>query len=415
MIEVISNVNLDKKERKIDLEKSENFAIDEIVFDGKVQKIEYENTSVTLTYFMPLAVGSSSHGFVYCTLNGNTYAKIGDVFQLVTIIDVTKKPVISSIKVGQNRYPLIFCGDDTALYLDGDKVYRFANVCCEHVCDNGEMLFVSCDKTVTFSAVNDMTDFTFAVDRAGQINVDDSYGRIVGLSTESRNLIIFTEKSIFEFSPVGLRTDYTLKRLETPVLNVLEGSVKDVGDRIAFVSDGKLYYYKQGKIYTANSKLHTLKFKGAGNAVGDGSVYYLPVKCDGDSFYRLFRFDFSIDKECLVRAYSSLIFDGAFSVGNGDYLYKIKAVDAGVKSTYDLCELNQEKNRKTLVKIVAYVSGAGNVVLRGDSGKKELTFKDGLNEKRINLLSTNFSMEVSGLTSDFKIHEMRVKYITKGD
>jgi len=233
-----------------------------------------------------------------------------------------------------------------------------------------------------------MMDFTFGIDRAGQFDIEGGYGDIVALATENKKLIIFTSRAIFEFCAIGARTDYTLKRIECDYLNVLENSVRDIGDRIIFVSDRKIYYYKSGKVYLEQSFLGDNDCIITNAPALDGKIYYLPISYKGEEF--LFRYDLDNKKYNFITAISNDLFDGEYPVYKNISMYKIDKVDVQKTPVYTAKSVLDKTTKKVMVKIIAYVVGSATLTLNGNSGSCKIQLKDGLNEKKIRLSSISF-------------------------
>lgn len=385
-------------------------------YDGDVVK-KYVNSmsNIRLPFTNPFVVGSVKNSILVCSYYGDTYIKNDDKFVFIGNIDVSKKPILSTIVIQGIIYPLLVDGQNNAYKIEENCTLNLiGQIDADVICNNGEMLFIAKGRTITFSAPFDMTDFTFSIDRAGQITIEDGYGDIVGMATENKKLIIFTKNAVFEFNAVGERTDYTLKRIEFETLDVLEDSVKDIGDKIAFISDRKIYTYKGGKISLEQSFLFENNCPILSSPAVDKKVYYVPMDLRGNHY--LFRYDFEEKKYNFVTWVSSMLLDGNCPIVKDDRLYKINLITSNkILPSYSGCEVKFDLAKKVFVKVIAYVVGSAILQLKGDKGVCQVKLKSGLNEKKIRMSSVNFSMEILEQSSDFEILEMQVKYKLKGE
>ena len=416
-MKVISKVESKLKSKSVSFDKTvdpKSLEFDEF-FDGEtIKKYAHTLVNVKLPVENPFFISWINNSIICCSLSGDTYIKKDNTFIYVGKINVSKKPILSTIVIEGVRYPLLIDGDNNAYKIFNENaLLLIGEIDADVVCNNGEMLFAAKGRTITFSAPNDMTDFTFSIDRAGQITVEDGYGDIISMATENKKLIIFTRKAVFEFNPVGARTDYTLRRIEFDALNVLDGSVKDIGDKIVFISNRKIYYYKGGKIYLEQSYIYDNDFAISGTPAVDNKIYYVAIRANKNNY--LLRYDFDNKKFNLVSYLSNYLFDGIYPVISGDSLYKIELITARDTPVYAQGNAKLDLNKKIFVKVIAFVVGSGILLLKGDNSSVQISLNKGLNEKKIRLSSVNFSMEILEQSADFEILEMQVKYKIKGE
>lgn len=413
MIKVIDEVKQNIKSQSISSKSQIELDSYEFYDGDEIKKFTHTLVSLRLPCANPYSISWVGDTIVCCSGNGDTYLKIGEKFELLGRINVLKKTLFSNIIIDGNNYLLIIDGAKKAYRVKNGMMVEIGEIDAEQVCNNGEILFFSKGRKVTFSAFNDMTDFSLEANKGGEFTIEDGYGDIVALATENKNLIIFTKKAIFEFCAIGYHSEYTLRRIECDLLDIYADSVKDMGDKIVFVSNDCIYSYKNGKVYLEESFLKDMGYNIVGYPALCEKIYYIPIMSGGIAC--LFRYNFNNKKRHLIERLSSQLFDGKYPVYKDNKLYEITLKSVEKKPVFSIGKISNNLVKKTIVKVIAYVVGSAKLVISGEEGSRELQLKDGLNEKKIRLQAVNFSMEIIDKSSDFELCEMQVKYKTKGE
>ena len=169
MIDVIEKVEQKLLTENVKWQNNLGLEEDEFCDGDKVKKYALTLAPITLPCSNPFSMAWYNDTLICCALNGYTYLKIGESFKMIKVLSVLGRTIFSDIILQGQKYPLVIDGTKKAYKLDNNQLVEIGHIDADYVCNNGETLFYGKGRKVTFSTVNDMTDFVFAIDRAGQI------------------------------------------------------------------------------------------------------------------------------------------------------------------------------------------------------------------------------------------------------
>ncbi len=313
---------------------------------------------------------------------------------------------------GQNKVLIVSnAGFAELVSEDGSVEKYFIPVGSSCAMYNG-MLFIANANTLYFSTQYNFSDFTMSLDRAGVVKIKEEDGDILSIIVQNNKLVVFTQYAVYEFTAFGDRVDYTLKKVETDIPDVIYGTVKDCGKKIFFMSGTKICSYENGKINVC-ARLES-KYSYAGNltAVFDGN-YCVPVHSNGKTY--LYCVDVNTEKmNCLINVYTSSVSDYGYTADTDGYIRKI--VDYGHGTwEYDCAVMNFfTAKEKVIHEISVFCDKKCTLNLIGDYGQKSYILKKGANALRVNLPSRSFKLNFSG-EDENRITDLRIKYRIKGE
>ena len=106
----------------------------------------------------------------------------------------------------------------------------------------GNLFFCAGEDAVYYTDTVDLDNFR------GGIYLPEDAGKIVGLSTLNKKLVIVCELAVYILTAFGEGHEFNLLRGASIPQRVLKGSVARVLDEIIFACDNSLYAYKSGKV-----------------------------------------------------------------------------------------------------------------------------------------------------------------------
>ena len=383
--------------------------------DGKVEHFSLRDTNAVSLGVELKSLIKVGNSIFYYAANNNLYLGKGTKFinlsksfsSIPTIVEITRNGTVFS---------LVLDGDGNGYTVDANGTVETYSVPKgkKAVVYNG-MLFIGNKNELYFSSATDVLDFTMDLSHGGLIKTDSNDGHVKGLVVQENKLLIFVANAIYEFMAFGDRLDYTLKKVETLVPNVLDLSPRDCGDKILFICDKKLYLYKGGKIKKIESILEYDELQIFDNPVVEQSVYCIPLITDSGN-RKLLRYDCETDEECLIDCGKSVTSDGGFAVNNFGRRLKIeKKSNASTNSTFKSKSIDFDTAKTKVINDISFIAtGEGVLTLSGDYGDKTFKIKSGSNVKRMNVPSRTFIFTFTG-KGDFSVKNLRIKYRIKGE
>ncbi|MBE5749300.1 MAG: hypothetical protein E7346_00355 [Clostridiales bacterium] len=308
---------------------------------------------------------------------------------------------------GEEGILIIEHGVKSSVLLSG-TVKTVAVPDAEHYEVLGTQLFVGNKRELTFGECHDMSGFD------KPIIMPRGAGEIRGLVSYGKKLLVFCQKAVYELTAFGTEMDYAIQKKTVINLDVLSGSVKRLGENVAFISEGKILCYNNGNITEITLAHSLLDFTVCGLAAGYNNLYILPVTVKGKSGYYMYAIDVVRKQEYLEKVSSPCLADGGYLLVDGkmrvmsngegtrslDCVWQSKALDFGSSKKKNLSEISL----KTDTPLKLTVSGR--------FGEKVFKVKKGHNLKKVNLTSDEFSLSLEG--EQIRIDEINLKYRDMG-
>ncbi len=300
------------------------------------------------------------------------------------------------------------------IYVDEFRCLPYGLPDGEFSCLYNEMLFVGGGNTVYFSKKGDITDFTMSLDAGGYITTKAEDGNISDMLVFNDKLVIFTDKAVYEFTALGERIDYTLKRVCDKPKGVMYNSARVVGNCIMFIIINEIYSYKDGQIKKRPSFKGEYSFDAS--AVGVYNNSYVIRGCDLYGDFVTMMHDEQSDLECVLdQQYKQYLKDGynlTFGMG-------IDLFDSGyMYGTYVKYICNSldfgEINKKILHEVVVKTTGACTMTIKYDGGSTTYKLERGINKVKMSLPSYSFRFEFEA-NSQFMVEKIQAKYRFRGE
>lgn len=169
--------------------------------------------------------------------------------------------------------------------------------------------------------------------------------------------------------------------------SVTENSVEAVYDRLLFLSDGKLFYYKDGKVTKENSLLDNGEYTFTGDKSVKDSKYIVSVSDEEGEYF--FVKDISTGEDSLIKKGTlKQIGDGKFLDAEKREIYSV-SVSGDLESEWESKPYIFD-TEKTVFNIKLYSKTPAVMKVKGDFGESVFRVKAGNNEFRTNLKSKSF-------------------------
>lgn len=353
---------------------------------------------------------------------GNRYYVLSSTNQLfllkgevwTQIAEVGDNPYIIDCSIGKNSLTAI--GSDTnSLLVDGEGGVSVANLpkgsCAVMHCGR---LFVASGNTLNFSKSLEVGDFSLGSDNGGFVFTDVEDGEIIALISNENVLVIFCEKTVYELIVGAKHEDFRLKRQDLSI-SVKKKSVGRVGDKVVFINNGRLCYYKNGNVKDIECKVLD-EYYFDGQSTTSGNVYMAKIRKNSNRMKSLLHFDVSdFSSTSLTINGCELAEDGKFYDMNGffqvtnnndtktDFYWESKIIDFEVSG------------KKDLLYFSAYSEGEVKVNILGDNVKRSFKLEKGYNERLLNIPAYGFTVSFSAEGRNFLVKDVKLKYRIRGE
>lgn len=343
--------------------------------------------------------------FVYCD-DKKVYIKTADGYVGACDETFENAPDIIGITV---------TGDKRFLITDGIKSAITGKVGALSVPVKGDcfavfagMLFAASGRVIRFSAPFDFANFSVDLNLGGYFETEIRDGDVRYMAEQNGKLCVVCRHSIIYLTVFGDRTDYLAERLQTGYLDVKKDSVVKIGEKIFFITNGKLG--ELGSSLKTYDVLYADAVKNAGKAQTFGGYYILPFTSDG-KFKTLYCDTDGDGFSAYAAEGGGMISDGGTfydSQKNAFYTFteNSETVEAdAVGGDFGTCAL------KAVINISLCCDGDGYITATGDFGERVFSLKKGCNVIGCNLTSKRFSFSQTGTFAE----EIKIKYRIYGE
>ena len=286
-------------------------------------------------------------------------------YEQLTDIALTCTPQITAyFSAEKEEYALLF-GGQAASVRAGGLVKVIAEKCYKNFgCAAFERVFFASDnKTVAYSGVLAMDDFTESADEGGCISFPVASG-IRGICAFKKHVYVFFAREIYRIAALGAARDFTAEKVPYAGGEIAEGSPINCGNRICFLTNEGVYDFDGSEAKNVTKDRGEFVFS-------DLSVWY----CAGAAGRYLCEFGASASSTQSILyntengAVSRIILSlkTACAYGSEIFIYsggeKKFAFDRSVETTrsYGVSRLNEpllHKGLKTLRRVTIYGKGA---------------------------------------------------------
>ena len=210
-----------------------------------------------------------SDGKMYSFTDGECVAATDKVF--------TSPPDVIAI-TAEGSEKLLFVTPDVSVTEGSDETERGVPHGDCYAVVNG-MLFSAKGRVIRFSAPFDFTEFSTDLNLGGYFETDRESGDVLYMCERQGKLVAVCRHAILSLGITGERTDYTARKINDGYLDVLAGSAVKTGEKVYFISDGRLA--ESGTSTTFYDLPADADLSRTGIARTRGGFYLLPLS-DGE-------------------------------------------------------------------------------------------------------------------------------------
>lgn len=349
-----------------------------------------------------------------CVVNGRIYlVSSGKVY----LFDDAKILVLTTYE-GQffGIYSIDFAGEQRVLmlteqkaqFLDGDnEEVNLPNK--KHAVIVGDKMFFGEDNLLTYGNALTLDGF---FDLGKQILLPIDAGEIVELVKDAKELLIICKHAVFKLAPFGDSLDFMLERLNLPILNVLEQSVVNLGNNIAFISGTDVFMLKGEnlkKIETAVG-IERLNVKGKCTAFEGG--YVIPFEYLRERFAYIIN---PMDESEQILSLDVIGEEGVFKNGTAVYRLDKKGNQYCGEPLYESVCLNlSTPKNKTLLNVYVDASKKAQIDIDTAFSKRQFALSIKNCPKKCGLTAREYLFRLSALEG-FDAEKIVFEYRIKGE
>ena len=335
------------------------------------------------------------------TVNGRLFfQRINGVFgeyvngEIVEKGDFSNVSNIFAIGKGATEKVALFT-DERCIDIDTGRIYNVPIGVIENAFGR---LFSASGNVIKISNDSDLTDFS----GGKYIKTNKQYGDVIDMRFFDEKLYVFTERAIYTLTEVNDLVGCKLEKLILPEINIKRKSVQTVGDKIAFVSGNSICTLKND---TLTFTTFTVEDKQIYSSTVTDGEYVL--KLDSDTVF----YNFITDK---ISVYDLGYFNifGEYAVSPLEVgIYTFNRQNTGEKIVLKVDFDSAYK--KTITELSLYLETPIKLTVQGDFTKRVYFFNQGYNVKKLNLTSTDFSMQFD-CEKAYSVKNLKIKYTTNG-
>ena len=276
-----------------------------------------------------------------------------------------------------------------------------------------DRLFIAEGDKLYFGDKFDATTSSMDLFNFGSISALYQSGKIMGLATYENDLIVFCQYAIYVLH-ISADNDFSFTKCNTFMLNIKEKSVAKVGSEIFFMSNKKLYAYKNGKVEFVNPFFEEYLSDSTQMAIAYNDYYAIPFTYNNSKYLYMLN---AITKDAHI--VSNMTGD---PIG-GKYFF-----NKGTRGVHQLSEENPKvlewisktmdfgsyKN-KVVSEIYVHSTAYAWVYVYSDVGYRCFTINEGKNYIRTKLQGKNFYFSIVPSYKNMSIKDLQIKYRILGD
>lgn len=370
--------------------------------------VGYTRTGVTRGTAIPVKFYSANgENFVYCT--DEVLYKTENGALTSTGFSSTGAPLVVPIISGGESATLFVgsggakIGETTVSGIPFGKSCAFA----------GGRLFVADGNKIKYSEEFDFTDFTVGLGFGGFVQTESEDGEVLFLAEDGGRIYAVCKHAVYAVLPYGDGFDFVKEKVSAFYLDVSEKTPCKIGNRVCFISGGRICVLTDGKVKTAGKALDGICVASAGYAGAKNGVYILPVTA-GEREYAYY-YDTVSGEDGL---YETDGFTAAceYAVTASDvYLYKVdverkafSAADYSGEYDFGTCR------KKAVCRVETHIRGHADITVSG-SGSYRATLTEKCNAASCFVHGRSFRIAFENASADFKLYRIAVQYIVYGD
>ncbi len=350
---------------------------------------------------------------MYCVNNkmyaqgadGYFYAKSGDGY-FKRFECGTEKAIMGSV-ILQGARQTLYIDNTGGRVLENDKLLVRLPY-GEYFATHALRCFSAKDYTIYFSSKFDFIAKSMAVDNYGNLSVNTEDGKIIGLYDFSSYLLIVCTNAFYKLTVVN--GEFYLEKINTDSYEIQTQSLARIGGKLLFISDKKLYAYENFSIKQLSTTFveHILTVDIPATSY---NTFYFCQTCD-DEKKCVYVYDVVKKKDWLVYVSDSTLKLNNIMFNeteqklyliepnpNTTAIWRSKAISFATNDKKSLMQLSINVTKDSMLKII------------GDFGVRDFVLKSGINNKKMNLRSKEFTLELVCLTTDIVVSNLEMKYM----
>lgn len=338
------------------------------------------------------------NGKVY-KLEENRLVLFAELFSLTspTIIQAPSNFGNSTLLIDENNF--IIRGDTNgAIFMQkGDGYLVF-----------DDMVFAYENSTLYFAS-KDNDSFLLEENYFGRIDVNSSLGKILYLAIFNNNLYVVSEYGISTLSIMENKKDFKLKEVCAIPVQIKPKSIKQMGEKIYFISGNKLCVFSGGRVDYKDFLLGDKEYAITGDSVDIMGRYCVQYKTKNKDYLYCYN---SINMQEENYDMNNLL------ISEGGYFFNTETNELGILGVGENSKFTWESKfldfgnieNKFLHSIEIFGSGCFEVQIIGDKMRK--TYKV-IAEKplnRLSIYSKKFKLIVKSIEPNSLIEKIKIKY-----
>ena len=276
-------------------------------------------------------------------------------------------------------------------------------------------IFVANGQNIYFSNIFNFTEYSTNIENAGFLSVNDEDGSVLELIEFGNCLFVICKKAIYKLT-ISNQCDFTFSKCELDYLDILQESVKKVGNSIYFISQSKLCEFNGSSFKRISGEFDRHLKTATGSATTTEGLYSIKILIKSTEIFFVYN--------TFTGKHHYVCEDGGGSMGENGYVFireygmlkKITSNNILHLFNWESKEIDfSSPNKKTLLELRIKTKEELILTIQGDFGKKELHLVEGDNIKKFNLTSKSFKFSASLEANDFLIEDMNFKYSILGE
>lgn len=408
--EYLRNPSLSTKEYEVlDFSKITDYATN-VVLSDKVSATDITLKFVCESTGIPIKTFFIANRFFMYRKDNYLYEFYNKRLNLV--LSKKTQPLMIDVIIEGKREILII-ESTTAYILKKNLTFSFPYGTCIAKYDG--RIFVANGKNLYFSNVFNFTEYSTNIENVGFFSVNDEDGDISELIDFQDCLFVVCKNAIYKLK-ITNQEDFSFIKCQTDYLDILVGSAKKVGEEIYFVSQNKLCVFNGNSFKKIDGDFDRFLPTATESATTSEGRYSIKVFINSEPVFLVY--------DTFTGKYHYTWTDGGGIVAENGHvfvtqfgtLYKI----ASNKNmhVYRWCSKELDfstTNKKRLMELRLTVDQPMLLTIKGDFGIKKVQLVEGLNVKKLSLISRKFKFSVCVEEYKFLIKDMKFKYRILGE
>ena len=268
--------------------------------------------------------------------------------------------------------------------------------------------FMAKDYTIYFSSPFDFNSRSMILDTCGHFNVNTQDGEVIGLYDFSSYLLIVCAKCFYKLTIID--EQFKLEKIKTDNYAIESMSLAKIREQLYFVSHRKFYVYEDFAVKEIPSVFakHLLRLNC--HATSDEDRYYCQANAPDRNC--IFVYDAYKKTSILVYIGESRLVCKNLAFNYSESRFYIINPNSLATSIWKSSAMNLGNNdKKSLIELSIKVEKDATLKIDGDFGSKTFSLKAGINHKKMNLRSKDFTFEIYCPTINIVISDLQFKYL----